>query len=144
MALIEIEGIGADHERARLVRDKLFKCGLDFAYTARIHFQQADAEHARRRLKLVHPHFVGEVGRVAEERDRRRGGHQLMQHFEAFCRNFYVELGHAGEPRATTTATWRRTSSAASAGKRSYWPSAQRYSSATLRLSTKPVAANPR
>ena len=44
----------------------------------------------------------------------------------------------AAPPLATITATWRRTKSAASAGSRSYWLSAQRNSIATLRPSTKP------
>src|SRR5262249_3623387 len=45
----------------------------------------------------------------------------------------------AGEvPAAAITATGRRTSSAASAGNRSIWFSAQRYSIATFRPSTKP------
>ena len=43
----------------------------------------------------------------------------------------------AGVPlSATITVTWRRTRSAAIAGSRSYWPSAQRYSIATLWPST--------
>src|SRR5262249_52507098 len=43
---------------------------------------------------------------------------------------------------ATSIVTGRRTSSAASAGKRSSWPSAKRYSIATLRPSVKPDASN--
>ena len=39
-------------------------------------------------------------------------------------------------PVVTITATWRRTRSAASAGSRSYRPSAQRYSIATFWPST--------
>ena len=39
-------------------------------------------------------------------------------------------------PGVAITATWRRTRSAASAGNRSYWLSAQRYSIAMLRPST--------
>src|SRR5262245_20220651 len=46
-------------------------------------------------------------------------------------------------PAAAITATGRRTNSAASAGKRSLWPSAQRYSIATFRLSTKPTSLRP-
>jgi superfamily I DNA/RNA helicase len=42
----------------------------------------------------------------------------------------------AAEPPAVIMATWRRTRSAASAGNRSIWPSANRNSSATLRPST--------
>src|SRR5215472_7228950 len=42
-------------------------------------------------------------------------------------------------PDATITVTCRRTSSAASSGSRSYCPSAQRYSNATLRPSAQPA-----
>src|SRR6516162_11078346 len=41
-------------------------------------------------------------------------------------------------------ALWRRTRSAANAGNRSFWSSAQRYSIATLRPSIKPASAKPR
>jgi hypothetical protein len=43
----------------------------------------------------------------------------------------------------TITATRRRTKSAASAGSRSRWSSAQRYSIATLRPSTNPASLSP-
>jgi hypothetical protein len=43
---------------------------------------------------------------------------------------------------ATSITTCRRTSSAASAGKRSSWPSAKRYSIATLRPAVKPDSSN--
>ena len=46
-------------------------------------------------------------------------------------------------PGAAMTLTLRRTRSAASSGSRSSCPSAQRYSMATLRPSTKPVSARP-
>jgi hypothetical protein len=42
----------------------------------------------------------------------------------------------AGVPKAAITATWRWIRSAARAGKLSYWPSAQRASMTTSRLST--------
>src|SRR5580693_1648173 len=42
-------------------------------------------------------------------------------------------------PTVTITATRRRTSSVASSGSRSYWPSAQRYSIAKVLPSSKPV-----
>jgi hypothetical protein len=42
----------------------------------------------------------------------------------------------AGVPPVTITFTPRRTRSAAIAGSRSFWPSAQRYSMATFRPST--------
>src|SRR5262249_48692157 len=45
-------------------------------------------------------------------------------------------IGEAGPPVATITDTWRRTSSAASAGSRSNCPSAQRYSIARFSPST--------
>jgi len=48
-----------------------------------------------------------------------------------------------GPPVAAMTATCRRTNSAASAGSRSYWPSAQRYSFATFSPSTKPASFRP-
>src|SRR5215211_5484594 len=46
-------------------------------------------------------------------------------------------------PPLAITATWRRTRSAASAGNRSYWPSAQRYTIVTFSCSTKPVSLRP-
>src|SRR5215470_4499555 len=46
-------------------------------------------------------------------------------------------------PVAAMTATCRRTNSATSAGSRSYWPSAQRYSIATFSPSTKPASFRP-
>jgi len=46
-------------------------------------------------------------------------------------------------PGVAMTLTCRRTRSAASSGKRSYWPSAQRNSIATFRPSTKPVSPRP-
>ena len=46
-------------------------------------------------------------------------------------------------PVVTSTATRLRTSSAASAGRRSYWPSAQRYSTATFCPSMYPLACSP-
>ena len=46
-------------------------------------------------------------------------------------------------PGVAITATWRRTRSAASAGNRSFWPLAQRYSILTLRPSSKPIALRP-
>jgi len=46
-------------------------------------------------------------------------------------------------PAAPITATCRRTRSAASAGKRSLRPSAQRYSIVTLWPSKKPASASP-
>jgi hypothetical protein len=55
--------------------------------------------------------------------------------------------GHAGDRiprhRIAITATFRETRSASSAGNRSYRPSAQRYSKATLRPSKKPVSRKP-
>src|SRR5215472_3444449 len=48
-----------------------------------------------------------------------------------------------GAAIAAITSTLRPTRSAANAGSRSYWPSAQRYSIATFRPSTQPVSANP-
>ena len=46
-------------------------------------------------------------------------------------------------PVTAMTATCRRTNSAAIAGSRSYWPSAQRYSIATFSPSTKPASFSP-
>src|SRR6516225_8205086 len=46
-------------------------------------------------------------------------------------------------PTAAITATLRETRSASSVGNRPYSPSAQRYSNATLRPSTKPVSRKP-
>jgi len=46
-------------------------------------------------------------------------------------------------PVAAMTATCRRTNSAASAGSRSYWTSAQRYSIARFSPSTKPASFSP-
>jgi hypothetical protein len=50
----------------------------------------------------------------------------------------------APPPVAAITATLRPTRSAASAGNLSGWPSAKRYSIATLRPSTKPTSLKPR
>ena len=50
----------------------------------------------------------------------------------------------AGGALATITVTGRRTNSDASAGIRSYRPSAQRYSIATFRLSMNPISLRPR
>ena len=46
-------------------------------------------------------------------------------------------------PVAAISATLRLTNSVASAGNRSYWPPAQRYSTATLRPSAKPSSFSP-
>ena len=43
---------------------------------------------------------------------------------------------------AAITVTWRRTRSAANAGSRSYWPSAQRYWAGCLTPSTSPTAVD--
>ena len=50
------------------------------------------------------------------------------------CCSFGRERGHA--PGVAITATCRRTRSATSAGKRSYWPSSQWYSTVTFWPST--------
>ena len=50
----------------------------------------------------------------------------------------------AGGPEATMTSTARRTNSVACAGRRSYWPSAKRYSITTLLPSTNPASFSPR
>ena len=54
----------------------------------------------------------------------------------------FAARAEGGPPPATMTETGRRTSSAASAGSRSYSPCAQRYSMATFRPSTKPASSS--
>jgi hypothetical protein len=51
--------------------------------------------------------------------------------------------GGAAGPFATITVTWRLTKSAAIGGSRSFCPSAQRYSIAKFRPSTKPASLRP-
>src|SRR6185312_2427405 len=57
---------------------------------------------------------------------------------------FLAASTEGGPPAARITATFIPTSSAASADRRSYWPSAQRYSMATFWPTTKPASASPR
>jgi hypothetical protein len=113
------ERIGTDHDRANSQLGQACKSRIERAFGAGTQDMELHSEDSGRRLSISRQRFGDRIGWIDEQCNAGRSGNQLVHQ------------------------TLWATKFAARAGRRSYCPSAQRYSMPTSRCSTKPRSLRP-